>query len=134
MKPPDEVGDDSSQAETVNTSEIEFIEPSDSNSSIRTSTNQTSVNDADTILTPNDENINQTVQQTVWQGALWTGSKLLFGIEYIGEIVANVMGLNDSKYQDVIDQMDENDWRIAKENHARKEQEYQMRQAGGGVV
>jgi hypothetical protein len=30
--------------------------------------------------------------------------------------------------------MDENDWKIARENHARREEEYRMRQAGGSAV
>lgn len=61
----------------MNTSEVEFDEPSDSLSSIHVATNQTSVNDSpnDTILSPDNEIVNRTVQQKVWQGALWTGSK-----------------------------------------------------------
>lgn len=35
------------------------------------------------------------------------------GMEYVGEVVAGMLGLDDSKFQDVIDNMTEEDWRIA---------------------
>ena len=41
-------------------------------------------------------------------------------MEYVGEIVCNLMGLTESKYQYVIDSMDENDWRIARELEKRR--------------
>ena len=54
-------------------------------------------------------------------------------MEYIGEIVANMMGLNESKYQYVLDSMDENDWKIARENQEKREKEYKLREAGNNV-
>ena len=54
-------------------------------------------------------------------------------MEFIGEIVANVMGLNESKYQYVLDSMDENDWRIARENQEKRENERKLREDGGRV-
>ena len=36
-------------------------------------------------------------------------------MEYIGEIVCTMMGLNESKYQYVLDSMTEQDWKIAHE-------------------
>lgn len=41
-------------------------------------------------------------------------------MEYVGEIVCTMMGLTESKYQYVIDSMDENDWRRARENEKRR--------------
>ena len=55
-------------------------------------------------------------------------------MEYVGEIVANMLGLNESKYQYVLDSMDENDWRIAHENNERRIAQEKLRAAGGSVV
>lgn len=52
-------------------------------------------------------------------------------MEYVGEIVANIMGLNESKYQYVLDSMDENDWKIARENNEKRIAEQKLRAAGG---
>jgi tRNA A37 threonylcarbamoyladenosine dehydratase len=41
-------------------------------------------------------------------------------MEFVGEIVCNVMGLTESKYQYVIDSMDANDWKVAREIEKRK--------------
>jgi hypothetical protein len=41
-------------------------------------------------------------------------------METVGEVVANVLGLNESKFQYVIDQMTEEDWAIAKEVHEKR--------------
>ena len=43
----------------------------------------------------------------VVRGLKWLGLRLLWGMETVGEVVANVLGLNESKYQYVIDQMSE---------------------------
>ena len=49
-------------------------------------------------------------------------------VEYIGEMVATFMGLNESKYQYVIDTMDERDWEEARRIQAlRATQDAQMR-------
>ena len=62
-----------------------------------------------------------------------TTSRIFYCLEFIGEIVANIMGLNESKYQYVLDSMDENDWRIARENQEKRENEQRLREAGGNV-
>ena len=59
--------------------------------------------------------------------------RIFYCLEFIGEIVANVMGLNESKYQYVLDSMDENDWRIARENQEKRENERKLREDGGRV-
>jgi len=61
---------------------------------------------------------------------IWVATKVYSCLEMIGEAVANVIGLNDSKYQWVIDSMDEDDWRIAKEVQSRRKAEDIERDAG----
>jgi len=70
----------------------------------------------------------------VVRGLKWLGLRLLWGMETVGEVVANVLGLNESKYQYVIDQMSEEDWKVAREVHAKKLQEEAARKTGGGDV
>ncbi len=41
-------------------------------------------------------------------------------LQVAGEIVASVIGLNDSKFQYVIDNMTEEDWKIARAHEARR--------------
>jgi len=41
--------------------------------------------------------------QKAWHVSRWTGEKVFQGMEFVGEIVADVLGLNDSRYQWVID-------------------------------
>ena len=49
-------------------------------------------------------------------------------VEYVGEAVATFMGLNEAKYQYVIDTMDERDWEEARRIQAlRAAQDSQMR-------
>ena len=57
----------------------------------------------------------------VWSCAKWTGLKIFNTMDAIGEVVCHMLGLDDSRYQYVIDGMDENDWRVAREVQARKD-------------
>ena len=50
-------------------------------------------------------------------------------MEFVGEIVCNILGLNESKYQYVIDSMDANDWKLAKENEERRSNDATLRAA-----
>lgn len=75
--------------------------------------------------------------EQVVDGMAWFGGKVLFGeylagscvqkqphhrrlflmiagIEFIGEVVANVLGLNESRYQWVMDTMNEQEWETAR--------------------
>jgi hypothetical protein len=55
---------------------------------------------------------------------------VLTGMERIGEVVAGVLGLEDSKFQYVIDGMTEEDWKEAIEvNKLREEENAQHEQA-----
>jgi len=61
-----------------------------------------------------------------WRGAIGgplriLGSGLYFIAEYIGEQVASLIGLNESKFQYVIDSMSEEDWEVARQVHAQRE-------------
>lgn len=55
-------------------------------------------------------------------------------MEFIGEIVANICGLNESKFQYVIDSMDANDWKVAREVQRKREEEHRLRALGGSDV
>jgi hypothetical protein len=57
----------------------------------------------------------------------WLGLKVFHGMELVGEVVANFLGLNDSKYQYVLDNMTEEEWRIAREVHRKREEEYKRK-------
>ena len=56
-----------------------------------------------------------------WEIIKYGGWKVFLGMQTIGEIIASILGLNHSKYQWVIDNMTEEDWKIAREVHRRKE-------------
>ena len=62
-----------------------------------------------------------TLAVRIWNCAKWTGLKIFNTMDAIGEVVCHVLGLDDSRYQYVIDGMDENDWRIAREVQAKKD-------------
>lgn len=63
------------------------------------------------------------ILKNILSGLEWLGLKLLYGAETIGEVVANVLGLNESKYQYVIDGMTEEDWKVAREIQAKRQRE-----------
>jgi hypothetical protein len=70
---------------------------------------------------------------TVWgiDRAIWDRARLLcfsvfYTMEYIGETVVSVLGLDESRYQYVMDGMDERDWEVARAVQARKDQAAQQ--------
>lgn len=63
------------------------------------------------------------VTHPVLRGLKWLGLRLLSGMETVGEVVANVLGLNESKFQYVIDSMTEEDWNVAREVQAQRQRE-----------
>lgn len=67
------------------------------------------------------------------RGLQWVGLRLLFGAEFVGEIVANMLGLNESKFQYVIDGMSEEDWKVAREVQAQRDREEQEARDGKDV-
>jgi len=54
----------------------------------------------------------------------WFGGLIFKGIETVGEAVASVIGLDDSKFQDVLDGMTEDEMKLAEEINLHREQEY----------
>ena len=61
-----------------------------------------------------------TAASSVWSKLKWVGSKVLIGIEYVGETVASVLGLDESRFQYVIDSMEKADWEIAIANENKR--------------
>ena len=58
-----------------------------------------------------------------WDVLKATGYRVFIALQNVGEVVASILGLNESKFQYVIDNMTEEDWRIAKEVQKRREAE-----------
>lgn len=56
----------------------------------------------------------------------WLGGKLFEGIEWVGETVVSVLGLDDSRYQDILDNMTPREMQIAENIHAQREEEYRI--------
>jgi len=50
----------------------------------------------------------------------WLGRGVLQVMESIGEVVANLLGLNESKFQYVIDGMTEEEWEVARQVQAER--------------
>jgi hypothetical protein len=48
-----------------------------------------------------------------WKRLVWVGEKVLGGMEAVGEVVAGILGLDESRFQYVIDGMDKADWQLA---------------------
>lgn len=61
--------------------------------------------------------------------AMWILDTVVGCVEYVGAGVATFLGLNESQFQYVIDQMSEEDWKVAREVHARRELENSYRQS-----
>ena len=58
----------------------------------------------------------------------WFGKKVFDTIEYVGEGVVSVLGLDDSRYQDVLDNMTEDEMARAQQVNAEREVESRLRQ------
>jgi hypothetical protein len=70
---------------------------------------------------------NEPPRQTMWSGLTHIAHNIVVGMEYVGkifsvilsrspftgEMVAGIIGLDDSKFQDVIDNMTAEDWKVA---------------------
>ncbi len=55
---------------------------------------------------------------------MWLGSKVADGVDWVGEGVASVIGLDDSRFQDVLDNMTEEEMAAAEAVNKEREQEY----------
>ncbi|GMH50559.1 hypothetical protein TrRE_jg10225 [Triparma retinervis] len=60
----------------------------------------------------------------LWHRSVAVLGKALYVAEYAGEIIAQVFGLNESRYQYVIDNMSEDDWAKARKVNEEREKEW----------
>ena len=58
-----------------------------------------------------------------WENVKYGSWRVFLVMQGIGEVIANILGLNDSKFQYVIDNMTEEDWKVARAVQARREAE-----------
>ena len=65
----------------------------------------------------------QEVIESTWETIKSTSWRIFVVLQDVGEVVASLLGLNESKFQYVIDNMTEEDWRIAREVQRRREAE-----------
>lgn len=56
----------------------------------------------------------------------WLGTKIFDGIEKVGEAVVSVLGLDDSRYQDVLETMTPREMQAAERVHMEREEEYRV--------
>ena len=66
--------------------------------------------------------VNRKLNATKYEGLSWVGTKMLAAADYVGEGVANILGLNESKFQYVIDGMSAEDWKIARQIHENRKE------------
>ena len=59
-----------------------------------------------------------------WHRTVSTLGGLLWYAEYAGEVIASVFGLNQSRYQYVMDSMDKEDWERARKVNEEREREW----------
>jgi phenylpyruvate tautomerase PptA (4-oxalocrotonate tautomerase family) len=64
-----------------------------------------------------------------WENVKVGGWNVFLFMQGIGEVIASILGLNESKFQYVIDNMSDEDWKIAREVQARREREQTKRDA-----
>ena len=61
--------------------------------------------------------------QKAWHVSRWVGSKVFFGMEFVGEIIAEMVGMNQSRYQWVIDTVAEDERRERRKQEILKRRE-----------
>ena len=77
--------------------------------------------------TPVISNSNSSISayDRVLSGLYWLGTKIFFGMESIGNVVVSVLGLDQSRYQYVIDGMTQEDWKLARQVQQKRDLEVQ---------
>ena len=88
------------------TEEVRVPESSESDSSAASSADLTPMNNARSTMQ---------ILDASWKGLKSLGLNIFAALQNVGEGVADFLGLNDSKFQYVIDTMTEEDWRKAEE-------------------
>mmetsp|Transcript_1447 Transcript_1447/g.2613 ORF Transcript_1447/g.2613 Transcript_1447/m.2613 type:complete len:177 (-) Transcript_1447:43-573(-) len=69
-------------------------------------------------------NTEVSLRTKVWHRTVATLGTLLRAAEFAGEVVAHVFGLNESRYQYVMDSMDKEDWERARKVNEEREREW----------
>jgi len=69
-------------------------------------------------------NDNLDLRTRVWHRSVWFLGQALGVAEYCGEVVANLLGINESRYQYVMDSMSEGDWEKARKVNEEREREW----------
>ena len=106
-----------------NDENVEIVEVVPNNPPADTSTDKANntMPPQSTSMEVSSSSASSSLTSRIWTCAQWTGLKVFYTMDYIGEIVCRVLGLDESRYQYVIDGMDDNDWRQAREIQARKD-------------
>ena len=61
----------------------------------------------------------------MWHRTIAVMGKALHACEYAGEVLAHVFGINESRYQYVMDTMSKEDWEKAKKVNEEREREWE---------
>ena len=69
-------------------------------------------------------NDNLPLRTRMWHHSVYFLGKALYAAEYCGEVVAHMLGINESRYQYVMDSMDEKDWEKANAVNEKREKEW----------
>ena len=78
---------------------------------------------ADTEMADAAKQRRQEVMANTWETIKAASWRIFVVLQDVGEVVASVLGLNESKFQYVINNMTEEDWRVAREVQRRREAE-----------
>jgi hypothetical protein len=62
--------------------------------------------------------------RSLLHGMEWFATTIFHGMEYVGETFVSILGLDDSKFQDVLDGMSAEEMKIAEDINETREQEY----------
>lgn len=71
-------------------------------------------------------NIKEKPSQKVARAMSWFGCKVFAGMEWVGEGVVSLLGLDESRFQDVLDGMDEDEMAAARAVNAKRQEEYRQ--------
>ncbi len=72
-----------------------------------------------------NSNSSTSAYDRILSGLYWLGTKIFFGMESVGNVVVSVLGLDQSRYQYVIDGMTQEDWKLAKQVQQKRDLEVQ---------
>lgn len=71
----------------------------------------------------------RTKKMNFWESLVWMKNKTISGVEFVGECVASAIGLDESRFQEQLDGMTEEEWNYAlKVQEQREEEERQYKE------